>query len=474
MKTFTLLLGRVRSVRPLVRRLSARPDGWRAAASLAVIVGTCRWLGGAGLLLGVTLLHAGEFFLHDGDRVVFLGDSITEQRLYTTYIEAYALSRHPTWKLSFRNAGWGGDTAWLRMRLHADEVLLFAADDARQTDMVRKSVGYGLERDVLPLKPTVVLVNFGMNDHYYQAFRPDILRAYVRAQTEIARVLQAGGARVAFLTPQPIEEKRPDPDQDVRNQALRRFSDALGDVAARTHSLFVDEFDPYLALMKASTAATIGRGDAIHPGPAGHTLMAWAILKGLGATPLVSSATIDGRTGRVESTEACRIDRVTKENGTMAFDRLDDALPMPIDPKAESALSLAPVLMDLNFYDLKIPGLPPGRYTVTIDGRTVSTVNASELAESWRFSRGGGPITEQAQDLLALIFRKNDAYFRRWRNVQLYAAPEWVIAPPELEVKRQAELTRLDREIADLEAAIDIARKPKTHHFLIAPAPAGS
>ena len=51
---------------------------------------------------------AGEFFIKDGDRVVFLGDSITEQRLYTTYIEAYALTRHPEWKLWFRNVGWAG------------------------------------------------------------------------------------------------------------------------------------------------------------------------------------------------------------------------------------------------------------------------------------------------------------------------------------------------------------------------------
>ena len=41
-------------------------------------------------------VFAADFFIHDGDRVVFLGDSITEQRLYTTYIEAYALTRHPT------------------------------------------------------------------------------------------------------------------------------------------------------------------------------------------------------------------------------------------------------------------------------------------------------------------------------------------------------------------------------------------
>ena len=85
------------------------------------------------VLLTVAIrVFAGEFQIRDGDRVVFLGDSITEQRLYTTYIEAYALTRYPTWKLSFRNVGWGGDTSWLRQRAHPDEGKLFAADEALQ------------------------------------------------------------------------------------------------------------------------------------------------------------------------------------------------------------------------------------------------------------------------------------------------------------------------------------------------------
>src|SRR5262249_19141330 len=100
--------------------------------------------------------RAGEFLIRDGDRVVFLGASITEQRLYTTYIEAYALSRHPSWKLSFRNVGWGGDTSWLRQRAHPEEGKLFAADPTAQQAMVEDSVGRGLKRDVLPLKPTFV------------------------------------------------------------------------------------------------------------------------------------------------------------------------------------------------------------------------------------------------------------------------------------------------------------------------------
>src|SRR5438132_4798462 len=93
-------------------------------------------------LVGAEVMSAGagDFFIKDGDRVVFLGDSITEQRLYTTYIEAYALTRYPKWKLSFRNTGWGGDTSWLRQRAHPDEKQLFAADETAQQILVEDAV----------------------------------------------------------------------------------------------------------------------------------------------------------------------------------------------------------------------------------------------------------------------------------------------------------------------------------------------
>lgn len=40
-------------------------------------------------LLGLCVLARGQgaFYLHDDDRVVFYGDSITEQRYYTTLVE---------------------------------------------------------------------------------------------------------------------------------------------------------------------------------------------------------------------------------------------------------------------------------------------------------------------------------------------------------------------------------------------------
>ena len=417
---------------------------------------------------------AADFLIHDGERVVFLGDSITEQRLYTTYIEAYALTRHPEWKLWFRNVGWGGDTSWLRQRTHPNEGQLFAADDASQQKMVQDSVGRGLSRDVLPLKPTFVTVKFGMNDQSYQAFREDIFRAYVRSQSEIAKVLRANGARVAFLTPQPIEDKRPDPDKDAKNQSLRKFADGLKDVAAKNDATFVDQFDPYMAIMMreraANASALIGGGDAVHPGPIGHTIMAWAVLKGLGATALVSEAEIDSAT-RKAKTKACRIENLKVGGSTVSFDRLDEALPMPIDEKAERALKLAPILDDLSRYDLLITGLAPGDYEVSIDGTVAAKVSADVLTKGWNASNADGPITRQAREVLGLVFQKNNSYFERWRNVQLYAFPNWAQSP-ETEKQRQNELDRLDKKIAETEAQIDLARKPKVHHFEIKPAAA--
>jgi lysophospholipase L1-like esterase len=411
---------------------------------------------------------AGEFFFKDGDRMVFLGDSITEQRLYTTYIEAYTLTRHPDWKLMFRNVGWGGDTSWLRQRAHPDEKQLFAADEATQQKMVEDSVGRGLRRDVLPLKPTAITIKFGMNDFAYQKFREDIFKAYVRSQSELAKMLEANGARVAFLTPQPIEDKRPDPDKDIKNQSLRQFSDGLKEVAAKQNALFVDQFDPYMAIMMreraADPAAFIGGGDAVHPGPAGHTIMAWAVLKGLGATPLVSRAEIDGAAGKVLASEGCRITNLKAEQGTVAFDRSDDALPMPIDPKAEPALKLAPILQDLDQYELKVAGLPAGTYELSIDGESVGKASNDDLAKGWNLATTAGPITKQAQEVLALVFQKNNLFYQRWRAVQLYEFPGWAQSP-EGETKRTAELARLDSQIAEAEAQIDTARKPKSHHF---------
>src|SRR6266849_9052921 len=59
--------------------------------------------------LGGMARAQGGFALKEGDRVVFYGDSITDQRLYTTFVEDYVVTRFPHEKIRFVHSGWGGD-----------------------------------------------------------------------------------------------------------------------------------------------------------------------------------------------------------------------------------------------------------------------------------------------------------------------------------------------------------------------------
>ena len=388
-----------------------------------------------------------EFAIRDGDRVVLLGDSITEQRQYTTFIETYTLTRFPKWHITFRNIGWGGDTA--------------------QGGLGRAG------RDMLPLKPTFVTIDFGMNDHGYRAFEKDIFNNYVDKQTQLVTLLKEKGARVALLTPQPIEEKRPDPDKDVRNESLRKMSDGLRDVAAKQGVLFADQFDPYMAVMlkarRADPNALIGGGDAVHPGPAGHTIMAWAVLKCLGAPAAVSSAELDGNASKVIAATGCQITDLKVADGALSFTRKDATLPVPVDPAAEGVTNLIPLLTDLSRYELKVTGLTAPKYQLLIDDKPAAIFTAQELAQGCNLTLTAGPITEQTRRIWNLVTDKNNAFFNRWRGVQLFEEPAWAKTPA-FEDTREKELARLDVEIAQLETRIHAECQPLPHGFVLKPA----
>ena len=90
------------------------------------------------------------------------------------------------------------------------------------------------------------------------------------------------------------------------------------------------------------------------------------------------------------------------------------------------------------------------------------------MGKGWNLANAKGPITQQAREVLKLVFDKNNVYFRRWREVQLFGFPSWSQGA-EVEAKRAQALDDLDKQVASLEARINEARKPKSHHFEIKP-----
>jgi hypothetical protein len=61
------------------------------------------------LMLAAAAMAQGKFQLKAGDRVVFYLDSVTDQRLYTTFVETYVVTRFPRLRVGFVHSGWGGD-----------------------------------------------------------------------------------------------------------------------------------------------------------------------------------------------------------------------------------------------------------------------------------------------------------------------------------------------------------------------------
>src|SRR5216117_1478851 len=108
--------------------------------------------------------RAESFALKDGDRVVFYGDSITDQRLYTTFTETYVLTRFPKLDVSFVNSGWGGD---------------------RVTGGGGGPIDLRLRRDVFAYKPAVMTIMLGMNDGSYRAFDEKIFDAYATVSQHV-------------------------------------------------------------------------------------------------------------------------------------------------------------------------------------------------------------------------------------------------------------------------------------------------
>jgi lysophospholipase L1-like esterase len=330
------------------------------------------------------------FFFRPGDRVVMIGDSITEQHLHSNYVEIYTLSRFPQWDLHFRNVGIGGDTS--------------AGGNSRT------------QRDILSYNPTAVTITFGMNDAGYRfPYDPPRLEAYRAGLQGMLEQMKPRNVRVAVLSSSPVEKKEDGPALEGYNQTLEIFAANAKEVAEKNGATYVDQFHPHVAALQrardASMTNRVNGGDAVHPGPPGQLLMAWGILKGLHAPALVSSLEINADQGRVVESRNCTAAGVRKTADGVRFLRADNALPFWIPPAARPILQWAPIVQDLDQYTLKVSHLPAGSYALRIDGETCATVSAADLAAGYNMALlTEGPIARQAAAVDAAVFAKNRYY----------------------------------------------------------------
>ena len=434
------------------------------------------------------------FFFHDSPQpVVFFGDDATAQRMFTTLIETYTLTRFPSWKITFRNTGWEGD-----------KILSVGGRGYSRDQDIR--------RDIESFRPQAVLVNYGMND----ARGGDAaLRTFLVGVNILSRDLpRVGVHRAAFISSNPEEGGQEGvPAGSDYNLMLRKYAEGMkaasetgwkdGITAVQQHpkglelprledGIFIDVLNQMIACIEAgrkagvlnSQSAPVGNSprlmpDGVHPNWNGHFVMAAIILEGLHAPPVVSAAVLDASKHLTTSSEGCVIEWETAPARTVQFKRTDAALPWPVPTEVGAAFNIPGFdpATTLNRYDLKITGLTDVFYRLLIDNTEIGIYSKADLAQGVNlgFVRKG-PLYEQGQKILKAVVEKNDTFFKRWRTVQIGAPilPGMKAADLQRAEKThldevKPELERLDKIIVADEQAIHELCQPVPHVFRLEP-----
>lgn len=401
--------------------------------------------------------------LQDGDTLVFCGDSITHQCLYSQYVETFFYTRYPERRIRFHNASVGGDR-----------------------------VGDALARfhiDIAPYKPKYVTILLGMNDGTYQHFNHDVFKTYETGMEKLLDQIAGLSATAIPMTPTMFDlraaamnprRKARMPNYKYYNGVLAFYGAWLRDRAAERGLGFVDMYGPLNAITvqqrKKDANFTLIK-DAIHPDAPGQVVMAFAILNDMHVNRRVSSITAaPGKRGWNVKAAAGEVSNIDYQEENLSFDFQAKSLPWVLPPEAALGYELTVAGHKMSVERLKVGGLPAGKYDVKIDGKTVGTWSHLTLGGKIELQANDKtPQYQQALQVAMLNKERNDEAIRPLRNVfrglrdhyrkgtDKESPEEFAAFLKEFKVK-VAELEKLAREY---EAKIYAAAQPKKHHYEI-------
>jgi lysophospholipase L1-like esterase len=393
-----------------------------------------------------------EFFLKDGDTVVFYGDSITERSIYSSFTEAYVLTRFPKLNVRFVHSGWAGDTV---------------AGGAGGSLQVR------LHRDVIAYKPTVVTILLGMNDGHYRALNEATYGDFSTGYEELVRTLKAAlpQVRLTLLEPSPYDDvTRPPLFPGGYNGVLTRFGQFISALGESEKAMVVDLNGAVVGSLtvvnaKDPSAAQDFIPDRIHPGPAASLLMAEALLKSWNAPAIVTEVAIDSESETASRTVRAQVHSIMRTGDTLSWTQNDAALPFAVDwqdPTVSVAAYSSDFIPAIDDQPLRVINLKAGDYTLRIDGQEITTYPADQFARGINLSALKTPMLEQAIQVLKLTKQHIDLHVSRLRLVQVPLAQDGL---PHYKAAI-SDLDALEREVIARQHA---TAQPRPHFYEIVP-----
>jgi lysophospholipase L1-like esterase len=400
--------------------------------------------------LDARTLAAGGFYLHDGDRVVFYGDSITERGFYTSFVEDYVATRFPTWNITFINSGWGGD--WIE-----------GGGGGK--------AGQRIARDILANHPTVVTMMLGMNDGGYQPYDQAFFDAYEKGYRQFVNQLidQHPPLRVTLIEPSPYDDVTRAPQFGKYNDVMIRYGQFVNHLAHEKGFESVDFNAPLLHLLQAALhidpeSARKLIPDEIHPASAASLLLGAVLIKSWGGPSQISSVTLDAASAKPARAENAVVTDL-KLGSTMSWSETDSALPLPVaieDPEVALVLRTSDTIQEIDHEMLQVKGLTAASYTLQIDGVPVGVWSSEQLAGGVNLALVSTPMLKQALAVHALTKRLLALRIARWQNLQ-------VALQDEKSKHVEEAMNSLDALQTELLAERCAAAQPRMHAFALTP-----
>ncbi|MFK8113915.1 MAG: SGNH/GDSL hydrolase family protein [Rubripirellula sp.] len=391
----------------------------------------------------------GPMLLRKGDRLAIIGDSITEQKKYSRIIETYLTVCWPELEITARQYGWSGE----------------------KTDGFLRR----MDRDCLPFDPTVATLCYGMNDSRYRPFDVNNGNWYRDHYTGVVRKLKAAGARVVVGSPGCAGKiaswvKSKSGTLDEHNLHLCALRDIALGVAESENVRFADIFWPmYQANFSAPKKYASSRDepylvagtDGIHPGWAGHVMMAYAFLNAMGIDGKIGEFVIDLESGNATASDGHQVDSTSDGVVRITSSRYPFCAKGPIDDddSIRSGMTLVPFHEQLNRFVLKVKGAKSKRVKVKWGGVS-KEFDAATLADGIHLAAEfpTNPFTESFTRVDEAVAKKQEFETHQIKRVfhGKEGRKDFEAAVKKTEAQRQP-----------LAYAIASAMQPVSHQFTI-------
>jgi lysophospholipase L1-like esterase len=330
----------------------------------------------------------GPLLFKKGDRLAICGDSITQQQRYSRIMETYLTVCVPELEIQARQYGWSGEQA---------------------AGFLKR-----MQNDTLRFGPTVATTCYGMNDFHYQPYTDATGASYRENMTGVVEAFKQSGARVVLGSPGciakfPVWVKSASGTNHEHNLSLCNLRNMDVEIARKEDVRFADIFWPMFTLLAETHAKygpdyNISGKDGVHPGWAGHVVMAYEFLKALGLNGDLGTITMDLDSGKttataghdVESQKAGEVTLVSHKYPFCAEGKLES------DDSLRSGMDLVHFDRDLNRLTLEVTKAPAAQYEVTW-GEQKKTFSGKQL------QAGINLATEFWTNPFSAAFKKVDA-----------------------------------------------------------------